>query len=65
MAILASFKVLQDRQDMEGLENLAPLLKRQQMLIDNREANEEIGQRNATIYAGEQEREFSPFSNYW
>lgn len=66
LAIAASVIILSERQDMEGIKNLAPMLERQERLIRNRKANEEIGQRNATIYEGAQGNQNPPFSNwYW
>lgn len=63
LALLAAVKILADRQDMEGLENLVPLLDRQQRLVKNRKANELIGRRAPTIYAGNnQERFYFPFN---
>lgn len=51
IAIGAATLVLQDRQDMEGLENLIPLFDRQEALVLERQAVEEIGQRNSTIFS--------------
>lgn len=65
IALLAAIKVLEDRQDMDGIENLAPLVKRQESLIRYRRANDEIGQRNVTIYAGAEQRAEYPFRNWY
>jgi len=66
LALAASIIILSERQDMEGVTNLAPILERQERLIRNRKANEEIGQRNATIYEGSQGVPGIPFANrYW
>lgn len=63
LALLAATKILADRQDMEGLENLVPLLDRQQRLIKNRKANDQIGRRNVTIYtAADRERYLFPYN---
>lgn len=51
IAILAGIKVLEDRQDMEGVANLDMLLKRQEGLILERQGVEEINQRNSTLYS--------------
>lgn len=64
IALLAAVKVLQDRQDMEGIANLEPLVMRQEMLVRNRIANEQIGMRNVTIYSGSSDSSQFPF-NYW
>ena len=50
IAIGAAIKVLEDRQDMEGIENLSKLFDRQEALVLERQGVEEIGQRNTTIY---------------
>lgn len=63
IAFLAAVKVLEDRQDIEGIKNLVPLIERQEKLVRNRIANEEIGQRNVTIYEGAGQRGEFPFSN--
>lgn len=52
IAIGAALKVLEDRQDMEGMNNLAKLFDRQEALVLERQATEEIGQRNVTIFEG-------------
>ena len=51
----ASIKVLQDRQDMEGLENVMVWFKEQEALVLERAAVEQIGVRNSTIYSGSPE----------
>jgi hypothetical protein len=51
IAIGAAIKVLEDRQDMEGLQNLSALFDRQEALVLERQGVEEIGQRNATIFS--------------
>lgn len=52
IAIGAAIKVLEDRQDMEGIQNLIPLFDRQEALVLERQGIEEIYQRNTTIYSG-------------
>lgn len=51
IAIGAAIKILEDRQDMEGVANLAPLFDRQEALVLERQSIEEIGQRNSTIFS--------------
>jgi hypothetical protein len=65
ISLLAAIKVLQDRQDMEGVENLVPLVDRQETLIRNRKANEQIGQRNTTIYEGSDSPQIFPYGFYY
>ncbi len=50
IAYLAARKILEDRQDYEGVQNLMPALKNQEALVLERQGVEEIGQRNTTIY---------------
>lgn len=50
IAIGAAIKVLEDRQDMEGVENLSLLFDRQEALVLERQGIEEIGQPNFTIF---------------
>lgn len=52
IALGASIKILRDRQDMDGVGNIYPLFEEQRALVIERQANEEIGQRNGTIYSG-------------
>lgn len=54
IALGAAIKVLEDRQDMEGIENLALLFDRQEALILERQGVEEVNQRNSTIYSSTQ-----------
>jgi len=66
LALLASMKILNERQDVEGMQNIAPMLERQERLVRNRTANEQIGQRNSTIYQGSGEGTSNPlFQGYW
>lgn len=51
IAIGAAIKILEDRQDMEGVQNLSILFDRQEALVLERQGVEEIGQRNATIFS--------------
>lgn len=50
IAIGAAIKVLEDRQDMEGVQNLSILFDRQEALVLERQANEEIFVPNYTIF---------------
>lgn len=52
IAIGAAIKVLEDRQDMEGVQNLALLFDRQEALVLERQGVEEINQRNSSLYSG-------------
>ncbi len=51
IAIGAAIKVLEDRNDIEGVSTLIPLFDRQESLILERQGVEEIGQRNSTIFS--------------
>ena len=51
IAIGASLKILEDRQDMDGVTNLSILFDRQESLVLERQGVEEINQRNSTIYS--------------
>ena len=48
----SAIKVLEDRQDIEGVANLMPTFKQQESLVLERQGVEEIGQRNSTIFTG-------------
>lgn len=50
IAIGAAIKVLEDRQDMDGVQALVVLYDRQEDLVLERQANEEIFQPNQTIF---------------
>lgn len=50
IAIGAAIKVLEDRQDMEGVENLSKLFDRQEGICLERQGVEEIGQPNFTLF---------------
>lgn len=66
IALIGAVKILEDRQDTESIENLVPLVDRQEKLIRNRMANDQIGQRNTTIYEGSIEGTNIPFfGNYF
>lgn len=51
IAIGAAIKVLEDRQDMDGINNLVPLYDRQEALVLERQGIEEIGYRTPTIFS--------------
>lgn len=51
IAIMAAILVLEDRQDLAGMANLVQSLDREEDLILERQATEEIGQRNSTIFS--------------
>ena len=46
----AAMELLRDRQDMEGVQNLSEGFKRQEALVLERQAIEEIGQPNITLF---------------
>jgi hypothetical protein len=50
LAFGVACEILRDRQDMDGLANVMEGFKRQEQLVLERQATEEIGQSNATIY---------------
>ena len=50
LAIGAAIKILEDRQDVEGIANLIPLFDRQEALVLERQSVEEIGQPNYTLF---------------
>jgi hypothetical protein len=50
IAFGAAIKVLEDRQDMESIQNIMPAFERQESLVLNRTATELANQRTATIY---------------
>ncbi len=51
ISIGAAKKILEDRQDFEGVQNIMPMFKEQEALVLERQGVEEIGQRNSTIYS--------------
>ena len=54
IAIGAAIKVLEDRQDMEGVQNLSVLYDRQESLTLARQGSEEINRPNITLFNGSQ-----------
>lgn len=51
LALGASIQILTERQDMQGVQNLMPMFKEEEGLVLERQATEEIGQRNTTIFS--------------
>ena len=51
LAYLAAAEILRDRQDMDGVAALMEGLQRQESLVLERQGTDEIGQRNATVFA--------------
>src|SRR3990167_230921 len=50
IAMGAAIKVLEDRQDMDGVANLTQMFMKQEAITLERQAIEEIGQRNTTLF---------------
>lgn len=50
LAMGASRKILEDRGDSEGVDQVTMMMERQEGLVLSRQSIEEIGQRNGTIY---------------
>jgi len=65
IAIGAAIKVLEDRQDMDGVANLIPLFDRQEALVLERQGVEEINQRNTTIYTNVIQGQNFGYPNGW
>jgi hypothetical protein len=63
IAIGSSLKILQDRQDMEGVKNLALLFDQQEALVLERQGVEEVGQRNNTIFSATQQNQ--GWNQFW
>lgn len=63
IAIGAAIKILEDRQDMEGVQNLAVLFDRQESLVLERQAVEEIYQPNLTLFNTAQPYNVGPWGN--
>ncbi len=63
IAIGAAIKVLEDRQDMDGVQNLSALFDRQEALVLERQGVEEIFQPNQTIFNSSQGYTFGPWGN--
>lgn len=66
ISIMASKKILQRRQDMEGVSYMDSLYKEQMGLVLERQGIEEIGQANVTIYNGAtQVGNYAGFTQGW
>lgn len=52
IAMGAARDILNDRQDMDGVANVTVMFQEQEALVLERQGVEEIGQRNSTIYNG-------------
>lgn len=63
IAIGAAIKILEDRQDMEGVENLARMYDRQSGLALERQGVEEIFQPNLTLFNSTQGGCYGPWGN--
>lgn len=63
IAVGASRKILEDRQDMEGLANLDIIFKQQEALVLERQAVEEIYQPNLTLFNTAQPYNVGPWGN--
>ena len=63
IALLAARQILVDRQDMEGVANIQVELQRQEGLVLERQGVEEVGSRNATLFAGAQQNQ--GWNNGW
>jgi hypothetical protein len=63
----AAMEILRERQDVEGVENLREGFMRQEAMVLERQATEEIGQRNSTIFAGSSPNQGNQLGswNYW
>lgn len=57
----AAIDILTDRQDLQGVANLMDAFKYEEGLVLERQATEEIGQRNTTIFSGTMQGQ----GNYW
>ena len=65
IAIGAALKILRDRQDMEGYQNLLPFFKEQEALVLERQGVEEIGQRNSTVFSGSTPSNYGGWQGFW
>ncbi len=61
LAYGAAIDILNDRQDLSGVQNLMPEFKNEEALVLERQATEEIGQRNTTIFSSSVQGQ----GNYW
>lgn len=63
IAFGAAIKVLQDRQDVESIKNIAPFYEEQKELVLNRTIQQQTQQRTPTIYSGQSG--VSPYNSSW
>lgn len=63
IALGAAIDILNDRQDMDGVASLQIMFKQQEGLVLERQGVEEIGQRNSTIYNGNQGTGYQNWGN--
>ena len=61
IAMGAARDILNDRQDMDGVANVTVMFQEQEALVLERQGVEEIGQRNSTIYNG---NNATPYGNW-
>lgn len=57
----SAIDILTDRQDMDGVSNMIDAFKNEEGLVLERQATEEIGQRNSTIFSSSVQGQ----GNYW
>lgn len=65
IALGAAKKILRDRQDMEGVANLEIFFKEQEALVLERQATEEINQRNVTMFSGSTPTNGGGMQGWW
>lgn len=66
IAIGAAVYILEDRQDVEGVNFLGEMYDREESITLERQATEEIGQRNTTMFADIiQSQNYGNFNNSW
>jgi hypothetical protein len=63
IAMGAARDILNDRQDMDGVANVSVMFKEQEALVLERQGVEEIGQRNSTIYNGNNAQPYQNWGN--
>lgn len=65
IALGAAIKILQDRNDMETLENVIPEFKRQEALVLERQGCEEIGVRNGSLYTYASNNQYGGYGGWY
>ena len=60
-----AIRILRERQDMEGVANMMPYFKEQEALVLERQATEEIGQRNSTIFSSSTPTNQGGWQGFW